>query len=145
GGLRHGEILLDRAVPVVAEQAQRMAAAEVLVPDRAELVLAHALARVVLLGDGGDAARIRLELRARETERILRARQRQRVHQNGQLAAVPGRPAELGVAGLALGAAVVAVAVGAEMREVEVPVEAAAAPARVRGGAPGGVAAAGEP
>ena len=132
------------AVAGVDQCAQRVRGIDFLVVDEADLRLVDVLPRVELQRRRIDAARVGIELRARQAERVLRARQVQAVRDDGERAAQVVRDRELGVADGALGRAVVAVAVGAEVARGDDVAQAVHRAARFCAEAHDAVAAAGD-
>ena len=132
------------AITDVAEHAQAVAGAEILIVDCAALGLMDALARVKQGSGRGNLGRVGVELRMGQAERVLRARQRHRVRKQGQLAAATDLERQFRIAGLALRRAMVAIAVGLKMGDVEVVTKRPGYTARVRAGAKRAIARAGE-
>ena len=105
------------AVARIRQHAQHIGAVDLAFVDRADLRLIDRLARVEGRGRGVGTARVGLELRARQAQRVLRLRQVHAVGHERELARLVGLERELEVADLALHGAVVAPAVAREPAE----------------------------
>ena len=136
--------LLGVAVPAVDQQAKRVDGVDAALVDQPALRLRHGLAGVEGERARIDAARIGIELCARQAERILCQRQCDVVRDQRDEARVVRAPGQLQVADAALGGAVIAAAIGREAARAGVVAERALRAAQRAAEAQGAVAAAGQ-
>ena len=131
--------MLDIAIAVVGEYADGLRGRQTLFVNRAALFLVDAFARIELHGNGLRLARIAVELRARQAERIVGVRQCGGVGEQRQLSVVAEFVRDFRIAVFALGASVTAIVVGIKLCKIHIVAKRTFAAAYVGRGAIGSV------
>ena len=102
-------------MPQVCREREGVSRIDASLINQARLSLVHRLAGVENQRGRIHAARVGIELRARQAQRILRARQRHIVGNQGQRAVVVRAQRQLGVCQAPVGGTVVAITIGVKM------------------------------
>ena len=131
GAQGNGQLVVQVARAVIGRDGDIARGVELVQRHHTHLVLRHHLAGVLVVSRFDGLARVGLELRAGQAQRVERQGLVKQVHDHSDLRLLGGIDAQLGVQLPALGGAVVAVAIRLEPGVVEHVVQLARLPARV--------------